>query len=86
MLTEKQKYHIAKIINSQLGWTNGWSTSDGNYDTECQKAAERIDKYLRKVLKISSNPSVKRSRPVNQKYKRRILEHAKAVTDYAKML
>jgi len=61
-MTDKQKRHIAKIINSQLGWTNGWSTSDENYDKECLKAAERVVKYCTKVLKISINPPIMRCR------------------------
>ena len=85
-MTDKQKQHIAKIINSELGFTNGWSIGDKEYDEHCLKAANRIDSYISKVLKISFNLPVMRSRPVNQKTKRRILDHAKAITDYAKKL
>lgn len=62
MITEKQQRHIANIIQSELGFTNGWWIDEKSYDEHCQKAAKRIRTYLRKVLKISINPPVIRCR------------------------
>lgn len=47
-MIDRQIKHIAKIISLQLGWTNGWSTSDENYEKECLTAAVAIKKYLQK--------------------------------------
>lgn len=48
--------------------------------------AQILRKFAKRAKIISSNLPVMRSRPINQKTKRRILDHAKAITDYAKKL
>ncbi len=45
---ESIKKSFAKIIRNQLGWTNGWSTPDSNYEKECLKASERIIQSLKR--------------------------------------
>lgn len=60
-MTDKQNKHIAKIIERELGFTNGWSIDDKAYTEHCLKAAKKIDNYLRKGLKISSKRVVSRS-------------------------
>ena len=62
MITDKQQRHISNIIQSELGFTNGWWIDEKSYDEHCMKAAKRIRTYLRKVLKISINPPVMRCR------------------------
>ena len=53
-MTDKQKKHIAKIIERELGFTNGWSINEKSYTEYCLIAAKKIDRYLSKGLKIQS--------------------------------
>lgn len=50
-MTDKQQKHIAKIIERELGFTNGWSISDKSYTEHCLKAAKKIAAYLRRTNK-----------------------------------
>ena len=45
-MTPKELKHIAKIINYNLSWTNGWVISDVSYQNECLRTAKKIEKYL----------------------------------------
>lgn len=51
-MTETQLKHIAKIIEKELGFTNGWSIADEEYAKHCLGAAKKIKAYMfRQVVK-----------------------------------
>ena len=48
-LTVDNLDHIAKLIASEVSYFNGWSVSHEQVDTDCFKAAVKIEKYLKGV-------------------------------------
>lgn len=49
-MTDKQKTinHVAKLIDDELGFTNGWSISPDIYEKKCLDVAKRIVSYVSK--------------------------------------
>lgn len=43
---EKQLKHIAKIIEKELSFTNGWCISDERYTSICLETSKKIQHYL----------------------------------------
>jgi hypothetical protein len=41
---------VAKSIERELGYTNGWLISDENYRKHCEKVAARIVKRIHKEV------------------------------------
>lgn len=46
-MTEKQRKHIAKIIERELGFTNGWRIDDKSYTEHCRITVKKIERYLK---------------------------------------
>lgn len=39
---------MADLVQSEVGWFNGWWVPEENERESCEKAAERIIKYLKR--------------------------------------
>jgi len=48
------KKHIADLIQSEVGWFNGWDVSEYAERKSCEEAAESIIEYLTRKAKRDS--------------------------------
>lgn len=46
-LSERQLAHIAKLIRREVSYFNGWSVSEMQVQSACDKAARKILHYLK---------------------------------------
>jgi len=45
-LKPREVNHIAKLIESEVSYFNGWSVTEGQMKNDCMVAAQKIEKYL----------------------------------------
>jgi hypothetical protein len=48
-LKPRQIKHLARIIQSEVGYFNGWAVSQERETEDCLEAAKRIAEYLKKT-------------------------------------
>jgi len=47
MATLDELNHIAKLIQSEVSYFNGWSVSQETMEDSCKDAAKKIQRYLK---------------------------------------
>ena len=52
-LNMKERRDLAKIIRSELEFTNGWRVSDDTYEEYSERAAKRILSLLKRRKRLS---------------------------------
>ena len=45
-MTAKEKKHVAKLIRNEVEYFNGWTVSEEAVQEACEKAAEKVERYL----------------------------------------
>lgn len=56
-MSPRELQHIANIIQSEVGYFNGWEVSDEAEREACELAAKRIARYLRRKKKTDAGES-----------------------------
>lgn len=54
-MDDKIKRHIAKLIEKEVAYFNGWCVPETVMVADCKKAADKIAKYLDKKLTNQHN-------------------------------
>ena len=54
-LTTDQRKHIARLIESEVGYFNGWSVSIETMEKDCEQAARKVEQYLKGVYRRNQN-------------------------------
>lgn len=65
-IDDKELAHMRRLIESEVGWFNGWQASQPQFQESCEKAASKVLAYLHhreQRLAKSSPKSIKACHP-----------------------